>query len=81
MKKISQREARQLKKRVEELESQNIARFTNWNRNYPGGVHILNIPVNVIERTATNVSGKLGFVLVAKLDYDESMLKIFAVKP
>jgi len=38
--KISQREARRLYKRVQELEQSNAARLHSWSREYPGGVNI-----------------------------------------
>jgi hypothetical protein len=37
---ISQREARSLKKRVEELEAAEDRRRNAWTRDYPGGVNI-----------------------------------------
>ena len=36
--KISQREARRLRKRVDELERQQLQRLSRWASNYPGGV-------------------------------------------
>lgn len=38
--KISQREARALKKRVDELEGMERGRRDRWCRSYPGGTHL-----------------------------------------
>ena len=42
--KISQREARRLKKRVEELERIREQERERWVRDYPGGVHMGSLP-------------------------------------
>ena len=38
--KISQREARRLRKRVDELETQRRQERSSWARDYPGGQHL-----------------------------------------
>lgn len=80
MKKISQREARRLKKRVEELESQRAALCRAWARDFPGGVHLLSMPIPRESRGYGRLEAAqmLGRVLVAKLD-DE--LRVYAVAP
>lgn len=58
MSRISQREARRLRKRVAELESQQEGMRRRWSQQYPGGVQIASLqisdgnPVPSIIRTA-----------------------------
>lgn len=43
--KISQREARALRKRVDELEQREQARFARWSKDYVGGTNICSLDV------------------------------------
>ena len=52
MAKISQREARQLRKRVAELERQISNQRHAWAAEWPGGVHLCSIAVTSAERAA-----------------------------
>lgn len=44
--KISQREARRLRKRVQELEDREEARLRSWSKDYPGGTHIATVALD-----------------------------------
>lgn len=76
-KKISQREARQYKKRVTELEAERQRFFaSSWPGKSIGTVCVTNTEVN-IARTART----LGFGVVAVPADDKDQLRVFAVKP
>ena len=79
--KISQREARRLRKRVNELEADVELRTRQWGSSYPGGVHITSFGVagNPEERGAMESAQKLGAALVARCT--DKTLMIFAVLP
>lgn len=77
MKKISQAEARRLKKRVEEMEQRERIRMARWWTDYPGGVHIRTIALTESGTDALDVAQKLQHVLIGKLD--GSNLHIYAV--
>lgn len=74
---ISQAEARRLKRRVKELEEQNLTRFARYRRCYPGGVHALSFTMSEATLAALNMASKLGCALVAKISGQQ--LDIFAV--
>lgn len=65
-KKISQREARLMKKRVVELEEIEEARRAVWNQDYPGGVNIDQINAgNDSSARSVKVARMLGHAVVA----------------
>ncbi len=81
-KKISQREARRLRKRVARLEHEQGVRVARWNREYPGGVNIATITLDPVPMARLDVAQELGFTLVAKRATDgSSRLHLYAVKP
>lgn len=64
--KISQREARALKRRVLQLEQIEERRRAVWSREYPGGTHIASEPnSNHYARAAIATARKLGHAVVA----------------
>jgi ribosomal protein S2 len=67
---ISQREARQLKRRVEQLERMIEGERRSYARTYPGGVHIGHVFWNNDEHIASAVytAQKLGHAVVAVAD-------------
>jgi hypothetical protein len=67
--KISQREARRLKKRVEDLERQQNLQRAVWNNSYPGGVHLgyLTLTADWF-RGRLEASRMLGHPIVVTLD-------------
>jgi hypothetical protein len=79
-KKISQREARQLRKRVAELEKINEQNASAWARDYVGGVNIDTIPVKDVEWHIISTARKLGHAVVV-LPTDNFKLLLYAVKP
>jgi hypothetical protein len=69
--KISQREARRLRRRVEELERNNIRRLSLWHSEYPGGVNVANLDTGDWGkelRAKLLTTRMLGFAIVAKMD-------------
>ena len=74
---ISQNEARRLKKRVAELETEKRVRFNRYRDDYPGGVWARQFTCNGETVAALDMATKLGCALVAKLRGSE--LTIFAV--
>lgn len=75
-KRISQREARRLRKRVEELERRERDRLSNWAHDYPSGVNIATFDVTEakVQRGAMDAAHRLGHALVAKLDGDRMLV-------
>lgn len=76
---ISQREARRLRKRVEELEERDRKRLAQWSAAYPGGTHMQTLALTEVSAATLNATKRLGFVMVAKID--GSAFHIYAVKP
>lgn len=66
--KISQREARRLKKRVEELESAESRRRNAWASDWPGGVNVWTTGEWEDAARVFNVCRKLGHAVVAVPD-------------
>jgi hypothetical protein len=83
VKKISQREARKLRKRVAELEKRNEQNANAWAREYIGGVHVANATVSDVSHAICRTARKLGHALVAVPGSDNGKyeLSLFAVKP
>ena len=77
-KKISQREARMLKKRVEQLESNNRANRNAWNREYVGGVHIDSLTIPEVSLAKSMIAKKLGHPVVVTVDGDNT-IRFYAV--
>ena len=68
MKKISQREARRLKRRVDELEKVIKAQRNSWVSDWPGGVHIATVHLGfdaMRESAKIATARKLGHAVVA----------------
>lgn len=78
MKTISQREARRLQKRVQQLERDQSTRVHSWRRDYPGGINVCTIRLDVEATQRLYTAQLLGFALVTK--YDSGQALIFAVK-
>jgi hypothetical protein len=76
-KKISQAEARRLKKRVAELEYERRQMFNRYRQDYPGGVWARQFTCNGETVAALDMAQKLDCLLVGKLQGDK--LTIFAV--
>lgn len=79
MKKISQREARMLRRRVKQLEDAHRNRVSRWGTDYPGGVHVLTVGTTLEQRAALKVVEALGHAIVGRLDENYN-LKLFAVR-
>jgi hypothetical protein len=80
--KISQREARRLRKRVNELELRDIQRCSRYSSEYPGGTHIARLDgMPDFTDGRIDAATKLGFALVAKWDEHQKVLQLYAVKP
>lgn len=65
MAKISQREARNLRKRVAELEQILDRQRSIWASEWPKGIHIDNVEVKSEEWHIVNTARKLGHAVVA----------------
>lgn len=80
--KISQREARRLRKRVQVLEEEQTTRISRYRNSYPGGVHLV-----TLNELADYVDGqlaaaaKLGAALVGRWDETGKQLYVYAVLP
>jgi len=76
---ISQREARRLRKRVDELERRDEARRRAWSGEYPGGVHIDTLTVAGVEYVAIKTAWSLGYYVVVKPSRTNEV-QVFAVR-
>ena len=76
---ISQREARRLKKRVEELEHQEYVRRRAWATEYPGGTLLDTIAVQNAEWHIVNTARKLGHAVVVVPD-KEDYLRVYGLR-
>jgi hypothetical protein len=77
-KKISQREARELKKRVEQLESEENRRRARWATTYPGGVHLMKFRAPPEFTVQITTARKLGHAVVV-LEDDHGNLNFYAL--
>lgn len=77
-KKISQTEARKLKKRVAELESLERIRLNAWARDWPSGVHIDTLAVVPSTAAAVRTARKLKHAVVATID-DSNVMHLHAL--
>lgn len=70
---ISQREARELRRRVVELESAEDRRRNAWADSYPGGANIMTISVTSDVRAAIHTARLLKHAVVVTLSSDGGM--------
>jgi hypothetical protein len=80
--KISQREARRLKKRVEELERRDKDRANRWKSDYVGGRNICTVKFEPrdVAIVAINTARLLDHYVVVTTR-DDGTIQFFAVKP
>lgn len=78
MKKISQREARQLRKEVAELKAVLRSQHIHWSKDYPGGVHLTTIGLSDVGAAKLLTAQRLSHALVARAENNE--LRIYALK-
>lgn len=74
---ISQREARRLRKRVDELERLEVRRNCAWIAEYPAGVHLATISVYPHDYATVVTARKLGHACVLVPDAKDSV-RIYA---
>lgn len=80
--KISQREARRLRGRVQELETVLEQQRRVWARDWPGGIHVWTEKDQNAETMATfRTARKLGHAVVAVADHDTAVIRFYAVNP
>lgn len=77
--KISQREARRIKKRLADMEEAERRRYSKWCSDFPGGTHMQSLTLSEIPAATLNATSRLGFVMVGKID--GNILNVYAVKP
>lgn len=75
---ISQREARELKRRVRELEDAENQRRNAWSDTLPGGWNISTQPIPDYTRAAVHTARLLGHAVVATLTSD-GQLRLYAL--
>lgn len=76
--KISQREARRLRKRVEELEALEDRRRQAWKSEYPGGVFLEGISVQPWTYATVKTACKLGHAVVITTN-GENAIQFYAL--
>jgi hypothetical protein len=80
--KISQREALRLRRRVADLERVEAARTNRWAMTYPGGVHLTTVTdMPAFQDGHLEAASKMGAALVGRWDVAAKSLLIFAVMP
>ena len=72
--KISQREARRLRKRVDELEQRERERFARWATTYPGGTNFHTFAVDKESAAAIRVARTLGHAVVVLIDNSDRLM-------
>lgn len=72
--KISQREARRLRKRVESLERVIEGQRRSWSAEFPHGVHIATVTVTAADAAAIFTARKLGHAVVLSRSTDTAVL-------
>lgn len=83
MSRISQAEARRLKRRVAELvQAENQRRF-GWAQSYPGGTHVGSFSLTDKPRLAGRIEGArmLQHAIVATIEGDGVTVNLFALPP
>ena len=75
---ISQREARRLRKRVEELEQRDRARRKRWSSDYPGGVNFCTLTLAPESAARVQTAQVLDHAIVAKID--GTSLRLYALR-
>lgn len=75
---ISQREARRLRRRVEELERAERVRQSQWSRDYPGGINFCTVTLPDIEAAKVRAAQLLEHAIVAKAD--GTTLRLYALR-
>lgn len=68
MSRISQREARRLRKLVADLERREANRARTWSSEWPGGVHLFGVTLQSDQIACLRTAQKLGHYLVVKVD-------------
>lgn len=76
---ISQREARRLQKRVQELLQAEQSRLRTWTGSYPGGVNIESLTISDVSYAKLDIAKRLGYALVVTVDSSNS-IRIHAVR-
>jgi hypothetical protein len=77
--KISQREARRLRKRVQELERQEEVRRRTWSREYPGGTNFHSFDLDDVSTATVATAQALGHAIVCTIS--GRRLMFFALPP
>jgi hypothetical protein len=75
---ISQREARRLKLRVQELERAFWMQRKTWSADYVGGVHLASVIVPTVEATMVRTARKCKHAVVVTVE-DNNTLRLFAL--
>ncbi|HEX7646352.1 MAG TPA: hypothetical protein VF450_02955 [Noviherbaspirillum sp.] len=75
---ISQREARQLRKRVKQLEAARDAMEAPWARTFPGGTYLLSLKTGDDDDAAIKTARKLRHVIVGTR-VNNNQLDLYAV--
>lgn len=78
--KISQREARRLKKRVAELEALREKERSSWVREYPGGVHLGSWTPAEWLFASIKTARRLGFPVVVATHDTENNIHFYVAK-
>ena len=76
---ISQREARRLRKRVEELESLENKRRRSWVTEYPGGVYLASSSPAPHIHAMVKTARKLGHAVVVTAHNDNGEIQFYAL--
>jgi hypothetical protein len=77
---ISQREARRMRKELRELRERDVARVRAWSKDYVGGVCIVTMEAGDVALTAIRTARALGHAVVVTHSATERTLYFNAVK-
>lgn len=81
MSRISQAEARRLKRRVNQIEEAERLRRVRWRADYPGGTHLGSVDLSGNPRLAGRIEGArmLKHAIVATIEGDGVTLNVYAL--
>lgn len=77
--KISQREARRLRQRVQRFEDVERERLSRWGKNYPGGTNFLTLTLDSVSAAKADTAQLLGAAIVGRMH--DGKLYLYAVPP
>lgn len=77
---ISQNEARRMRKELRALQARDVARARAWSAEYPGGVCVASMEANDVALTAIRTSRALGCAVVVTSSASDRRVYFHAIR-